>query len=76
VQESVTQVTAALVARPIGRPSAWLGPETTAALLVGLLVTLVVGGPHMYSTYLRTTLDPRFRRRWGALAYSDLGPRL
>ena len=36
VQESVTQVTAALVARPIGRPSAWLGPETTAALRAAL----------------------------------------
>jgi uncharacterized membrane protein YheB (UPF0754 family) len=36
VQESVTQVTAALLARPIGRPSAWLGPETTAALRVAL----------------------------------------
>lgn len=32
VQESVTQMTAALLARPIGRPSAWLGGETTAAL--------------------------------------------
>jgi uncharacterized membrane protein YheB (UPF0754 family) len=32
VQESVTQVSAALLARPIGRPSAWLGPETTVAL--------------------------------------------
>jgi uncharacterized membrane protein YheB (UPF0754 family) len=36
VQESVTQVTAALLARPIGRPSAWLGPETTAALRAAL----------------------------------------
>ena len=36
VQESVTQVTAALLARPIGRPSAWLGPDTTAALRAAL----------------------------------------
>jgi len=36
VQESVTQVTAVLLARPIGRPSAWLGPETTAALRAAL----------------------------------------
>lgn len=38
----------------------------TASLLVGLGVTLLIGGPHMYSTYLRTALDPRFRtgRRW------------
>jgi uncharacterized membrane-anchored protein YjiN (DUF445 family) len=36
VQESVVQVTAALLARPIGRPAAWLGPETTAALRAAL----------------------------------------
>jgi uncharacterized membrane-anchored protein YjiN (DUF445 family) len=36
VQESVTQVTGVLLARPIGRPSAWLGPETTAALRAAL----------------------------------------
>ena len=32
VEESVGQVASALLARPIGRPSAWLGAETTAAL--------------------------------------------
>ena len=32
VREGVSQVTAALLARPIGRPSAWLGAETTAVL--------------------------------------------
>jgi uncharacterized membrane protein YheB (UPF0754 family) len=32
VEESVAQVATALLARPIGRPSAWLGGETTAAL--------------------------------------------
>ena len=32
VQESVRQVADALLARPIGRPSAWLGADTTAAL--------------------------------------------
>ena len=36
VEDSVTQVTAVLLARPIGRPSAWLGPETTAALRTAL----------------------------------------
>ena len=35
-------------------------------------VTLLVGGPHMYSTYLRTALEPRFRRRYGLLAYLPL----
>ena len=36
--------------------------EGTAGLVVGLSVTLLVGGPHMYSTYLRTALEPRFRK--------------
>ena len=44
----------------------------TASLVVGLSVTLLVGGPHMYSTYLRTALEPRFRRRFGFLAYLPL----
>jgi hypothetical protein len=44
----------------------------TASLIVGLTVTLLVGGPHMYSTYLRTALEPRFRARYGFLAYLPL----
>ena len=36
VQESVTQVTSVLLARPIGRPSAWLGPQSSAALRLAL----------------------------------------
>jgi hypothetical protein len=44
----------------------------TASLIVGLGVTLLVGGPHMYSTYLRTALEPRFRTRFGWLAYLPL----
>jgi hypothetical protein len=43
--------------------------DATASLVVGLVVTLLVGGPHMYSTYLRTALEPRFRARYGFLAY-------
>lgn len=46
--------------------------EGTASLIVGLAVTLLVGGPHMYSTYLRTALEPRFRRHFGVLAYLPL----
>jgi hypothetical protein len=46
--------------------------EGTASLIVGLTVTLLVGGPHMYSTYLRTALEPRFRERWGLLTYAPL----
>lgn len=44
----------------------------TASLAVGLSVTVLVGGPHMYSTYLRTALEPRFRSRHGWLAYLPL----
>ena len=43
--------------------------EGTASLIVGLVVTLLVGGPHMYSTFLRTALEPRFRARYGFLVY-------
>src|SRR5262252_5240757 len=46
--------------------------EGTASLIVGLTVTLLVGGPHMYSTYLRTALEPRFRERYGLLTYAPL----
>jgi hypothetical protein len=44
----------------------------TASLIIGLGVTLLVGGPHMYSTYLRTALEPRFRARHGFLVYLPL----
>ena len=44
----------------------------SASLIVGLFVTLLVGGPHMYSTYLRTALEPKFRERFGILAYAPL----
>jgi hypothetical protein len=44
----------------------------TASLIIGLGVTLLVGGPHMYSTYLRTALEPRFRARYGLLVYLPL----
>lgn len=43
-----------------------------ASLAVGLVVSLLVGGPHMYSTYLRTALDSRFRKRLGPLVYAPL----
>ena len=44
----------------------------TASLVVGLSVTVLVGGPHMYSTYLRTALEPSFRHRFGWFAYLPL----
>jgi hypothetical protein len=43
--------------------------DATASLIVGLVVTLLVGGPHMYSTFLRTAFEPRFRARYGFLVY-------
>jgi hypothetical protein len=46
--------------------------EATSSLVVGLSVTLLVGGPHMYGTYLRTAFEPRFRKRYGLLAYLPL----
>jgi hypothetical protein len=46
--------------------------DATASLIIGLGVTLLVGGPHMYSTYLRTALEPRFRARYGFLVYLPL----
>jgi hypothetical protein len=50
-----------------------LGASTgSASLIVGLAVTLLVGGPHMYSTYLRTALEPKFRERYGWLVYAPL----
>jgi hypothetical protein len=33
------------------------------ALHVDLLVTVLIGGPHMYATFLRTVADPGFRTR-------------
>jgi len=46
--------------------------QGTSSLIVGLVVTLSVGGPHMYSTYLRTALEPRFREKFGVLTYLPL----
>jgi hypothetical protein len=30
---------------------------------VNMLVAFLIGGPHMYATHTRTTLDPKFRKR-------------
>src|SRR5215471_17276875 len=46
--------------------------EATSSLIVGLSVTVLVGGPHMYSTYLRTAFEPRFRRRHPVLTFLPL----
>ncbi len=39
------------------------------ALHVDLLVTVLIGGPHMYATFLRTVADPGFRNRHPVLAW-------
>lgn len=44
---------------PLGLLAVWSG---VSADLINLGVTLLVGGPHLFSTYLATYLDPRFRR--------------
>jgi hypothetical protein len=46
--------------------------EATSSLIAGLSVTVLVGGPHMYSTYLRTAFERRFRSRHGLIAYLPL----
>ena len=39
------------------------------ALHIDLLVTILIGGPHMYATFLRTVADPGFRTRHPFLAW-------
>ncbi len=39
------------------------------ALHVDLLVTVLIGGPHMYATFLRTVADPGFRTRHPVAAW-------
>lgn len=39
-----------------------LNPDT-ARNAVNILIAFLIGGPHMYATHLRTTLDPEFRVR-------------
>lgn len=47
-----------------------------SASAVNLAVTALVGGPHLFSTFLATYLDPSFRRahRWALAAVSVLVP--
>lgn len=49
-----------------------LGGTDTARLLINLLVSLFVGGPHMYATFTRTVLDPDFVKRRPAFIASSL----
>jgi hypothetical protein len=56
---------AALVAVPPLAHTYW----RVGATGIDLLVTLMIGGPHMYATFLRTVMEPRFRRRHPFLAW-------
>jgi hypothetical protein len=41
-------------------------------VVVNMVVTLVVGGPHMFSTYTRTAMEPRFIRRYRLLFFGSI----
>ena len=41
----------------------------TTAGTVDILITLLIGGPHMYATFLKTALEPRFRQLHPALTW-------
>ncbi len=48
--------------------NSWLNPN----VVVDLIVTAFIGGPHLFATYTMTFMEPRFRERyrrytWGAL---------
>ena len=39
---------------------------------IDILVTALIGGPHMYATFLRTVFEPRFRERHPLLAWAPV----
>ncbi len=59
---------ASYLAQQYGATTGWLN----ANVIVDLLVTAFIGGPHLFATYTMTFMEPRFRTRyrkytWGAL---------
>jgi hypothetical protein len=44
----------------------------TSAGTVDILITLLIGGPHMYATFLKTALEPRFRQIHPALTWAPV----
>jgi hypothetical protein len=46
--------------------------QDTARLVINLVVSIAVGGPHMYATFTRTVLDPDFVKRRPAFIVSSL----
>jgi hypothetical protein len=49
-----------------------MGGTDTARLVINLVVSVAVGGPHMYATFTRTVLDPDFVQRRRAFIASSL----
>lgn len=47
-----------------------LGKTTAGG--VDLLITLLIGGPHMYATFLKTVFEPRFRQIHPALTWAPV----
>ncbi|MEO8587188.1 MAG: hypothetical protein ABI584_13575 [Acidobacteriota bacterium] len=47
-----------------------LGKTTAGG--VDILITLLVGGPHMYATFLKTVFEPNFRRLHPALTFAPV----
>ena len=64
----VLSLSAVLVAVP---PLVHSFGKTTAGG-VDLLITLLVGGPHMYATFLKTVFEPNFRRIHPALTFAPV----
>jgi hypothetical protein len=58
-------LSALLVAVPLLVHTYW----KVGATGVDLLVTLLIGGPHMYATFLRTVFEPGFRRIHPAIVW-------
>jgi|SRR5579859_1007353 len=46
--------------------------DTVARNAVNLAIALLVGGPHMYATFMRTALDQQFVKRYPALIRSSI----
>jgi hypothetical protein len=44
----------------------------SSATFVNLFVAGIIGGPHMYATFFRTTLNPTFRQRHRFVTWSSL----
>jgi hypothetical protein len=58
----LTWLIGSAVVVPIGILLVWTGASSD---LMNLAVTALMGGPHLFSTFLTTYFNPRFRRRHG-----------